>query len=410
MSEADLSPSPIPALGSRMLIVDDEPQVIEGLRFVMRRQRASWEVVFAEDGASALARCEERPFDVVVSDMRMPGMDGAQLLRQIRERHPDTIRILLSAYAEQEALMRAVPVAHQYLAKPCGVRELQGCIDRIRNLRALINGTETRSVLGEIETVPSLPTTFVQLGEAIANPRSNAQAIAKIVERDAGMSAKVLQLVNSAFFGLGHQMSKISDAVTYLGFNLVKSLVLSVGIFEKFSGSPAGFHPEALQARAMLTGLLGSRLVARELDIDSVFMSAILQDIGQLVLASRMPKPFAEALRCSREGRIPLHLAEERVMGTNHAVVGAYLLGIWGLPTTIVEAVAFRHRPVRTPPIKLDVMAALHIADRLIEEVSLPDPADQIEPLDPAYLELLGVGDKLAGWRKSALGLASRVE
>ncbi len=243
---------------SRMLVVDDEQQILDGLKLAMRRQRTEWEVSFATRGEKGLELLASGPpFDVVLCDMRMPGMDGSQFLQQVKELYPDTIRIILSAYAEQASLMRAVGVAHQFLAKPCGIRELQDCIDRIRKLRAQLANPELRRIVGELNSVPSLPSVFLELNAEMADPQSNAVSVSAIIERDAGMSAKLLQLVNSAFFGLGHPISRITEAINYLGFNLVKNLALSVGIFQKFAGASEGFKPEVLQQHALLTGTGG---------------------------------------------------------------------------------------------------------------------------------------------------------
>src|SRR5271154_3420134 len=167
---------------SRMLVVDDEQQILDGLKLAMRRQRTEWEVSFATRGDKALELLAAGPFDVVLCDMRMPGMDGAQFLQQVRELYPDTIRIILSAYAEQASLMRAISVAHQFLAKPCGIRELQDCIDRIRKLRAQLANPELRRIVGEMDTVPSLPSVFLELNAEMQNADASANSVAAIIE------------------------------------------------------------------------------------------------------------------------------------------------------------------------------------------------------------------------------------
>lgn len=104
----------------RVLFVDDEQEVLEGLRNLLRRNRHEWDMVFALGGYEALAELSRGTVDVVVTDMRMPGMDGAQLLAQVKTVSPSTARLVLSGHAEKEAILRALPVAHQFLSKPCG--------------------------------------------------------------------------------------------------------------------------------------------------------------------------------------------------------------------------------------------------------------------------------------------------
>jgi HD-like signal output (HDOD) protein len=385
-----------------MLIVDDEQQILDGLKLAMRRQRSEWEVSFATRADKALEMFAAGPFDVVLCDMRMPGMDGAEFLQHVKDKYPDTIRIILSAYAEQASLIRAVSVAHQFLAKPCGIKELQDCIDRIRKLRAQLANPELRRIVGEMETVPSLPSVFIELNAEMQSAESSANSVSAIIERDAGMSAKLLQLVNSAFFGLGHPISRVAEAINYLGFNLVKNLALSVGIFQKFSGSAEGFKPEVLQQHALLTGILASRMVPRELN-DLTFMSAVLHDLGQLVVASRIPGQFSKALRVAKEKRVPQYLAEREVLGADHAIVAAYIIGIWGLPAPISEAVAYHHDPPHGLDPKLGVLEALYIANRVTHEISDQGTDEEgVETLDMGYVNALGVGAKLDEWRRIA--------
>ncbi len=182
----------------------------------------------------------------------------------------------------------------------------------------------------------------------------------------------------------------------------MKNLALSVGIFQKFSGIAEGFKPEALQQHALLTGLLASKMVTRE-EGDFTFMSAVLHDLGQLVVATRMPAQFSRALRVAREQKIPQYAAEKQVLGADHAMVAAYVLGIWGLPGPIVEAVAYHHEPPHGLEPKLGVMAALYLANRITHEVAEEGSEfEGVEKLDMAYVNALGVAGKLDNWRKIA--------
>ena len=115
---------------TRILFVDDQQQVLDSLRDALRPQRHEWEMLFATSGADALAELERAPCDVVVSDMRMPGMDGAALLGHVEHSHPAAIRIVLSGSTEREVVMRAAAVAHRLLAKPCDVEELVRVVTR----------------------------------------------------------------------------------------------------------------------------------------------------------------------------------------------------------------------------------------------------------------------------------------
>jgi YesN/AraC family two-component response regulator len=113
----------------RVLFVDDDQYILDGLQNLLRKQRSRWDMCFALGGAAALELFAAAPFDVIVSDMRMPGMDGAELLAHVRERYPAARRIVLSGYAEPAAVQRALEVAHQFLSKPCRAPDLIDAID-----------------------------------------------------------------------------------------------------------------------------------------------------------------------------------------------------------------------------------------------------------------------------------------
>src|SRR5271157_5517649 len=239
----------------RVLFVDDEPRFYEGLQRLLRPQRHEWEMAFAPSGHAALALMEASPFDVIVSDMRMPGMDGAALLCRVRELYPQVVRIVLSGHTELSAALQVVPVAHQFLAKPCDAEMLRVAIERACHLKALLSDDSIRRTVTALGDLPSVPRTYEALMQAVGDPDVTLLKVARIIEQDVGISAKVLQLVNSAFFGISHSMTNIQSAVSYLGINTLKSLVLSVEIFRAFKPQRdlKGFSLERLQRHALLT-------------------------------------------------------------------------------------------------------------------------------------------------------------
>jgi DNA-binding NtrC family response regulator len=115
----------------RILFVDDDQDILAGLRNRLRAQRSRWDMVFVQSGYEALEELELASFDVVVSDMRMPLMDGAELLAQVKDRHPDVARIVLSGDAERDAVQRALPIVHQFLTKPCDGNVLRAAIEQV---------------------------------------------------------------------------------------------------------------------------------------------------------------------------------------------------------------------------------------------------------------------------------------
>ncbi len=355
----------------RILFVDDESRILEGLQRMLRPQRHEWEIAFAQGGEAAIALLEATPFDVVVSDMRMPGMDGAALLSHVREHFPQMVRIVLSGHTELSTALRVVPVAHQFLAKPCDAQTLRVAVERACHLKALLSDESIRRTVTALGDLPSLPRTYEALTQALADPDTSLAKVGRIVEQDVGISAKVLQLVNSAFFGVSHSMTNVQSAVSYLGINTLKSLVLSVEIFRAFKprGDLPGFSLEKLQQHAQITAFIAARLPVAKHLADIAMVAGLLHDVGKLIMAWKRSDQFRTMLVNASENNCPLYKVEEKAMGFSHAEIGAYLLGLWGLPYTIVEAVALHHAPGRVPHQSFDAISAVYTANLLAHEL-----------------------------------------
>ncbi|HTV56437.1 MAG TPA: response regulator [Terriglobia bacterium] len=392
----------------RILFVDDEPNVLQGLQRMLRSERREWEMSFAQGGQAALGMLEAGPCDVVVSDMRMPGMDGALLLAHVREQYPEVIRIILSGHADVQAAYRAVPVAHQFLGKPCDPSTLRVAIERACRLKTLLDDPALRKVAGSMHDLPAVPRTYVALTSTLAESDISLDKVAHVVEQDVAMAAQVLHLVNSAFFGLPREVKNIQTAVSYLGADILKNLVLSLGVFRAFETADleAGFSIEEFQTHAYLTAKITEAMPdVKYAEGNTASLAALLHDVGKLILASRMPAQFGQILRMARERKCPAWQVEQELSGVTHAELGAYLLGLWGLPWLIVEAVAHHHAPQRVPTQGLDMLATVHIANFLANECAAQagGGAALIQPdLDPGYIDSLGVADQLPAWRALA--------
>lgn len=390
----------------RILFVDDEPRLLEGLQRMLRSHRAHWDMAFASSGAEALAMVAARPFDVIVTDMRMPGMDGAELLQRVRDVAPNIIRIILSGYFQKEAALRAVPVAHQFLAKPCDPDALREAIERACGLNARLPDEALRHAVCAIGELPALPRTSAALMQALQFPDTPLEEIGRIVEQDVGITAKVLQLVNSAFFGLRLEIATVQKAVRYLGLNTLKQLVLSAEIFRAFcpARSVRGFSLENFEHHSQLAARIAGRMPASKEVGTAAVVAAMLHDVGQLILAARLQEQFELALETSvREAR-PLYLIEQELIGASHAEIGAYLLSLWGMPKPVVDAVCWHHRPLQGEAaiLGLDVLAITHISDALASEYSERGEgfAEQCpNPLDLEYVTALGVAEEIPHWR-----------
>lgn len=370
----------------RIIFVDDEERVLEGLRNQLRKQRRKWAMRFVSSGRACLEELAREPADVVVTDMRMPGMDGAELLRRVKEEHENAVRVVLSGYAELEMTMRAVMVAHQYLIKPCKPDVIERVIEGSCALQDLINNERIKEVVAKIDKLPAVPRAYSMLTERLSDPNATADDVASIIAEDLGMTAKVLQLVNSSFFAAAMPVNDIKFAVVRLGFDIIKNVVLGLGALDRAFGTQDPEEREQMQLHATRVGHLARQLVSSKAHRADAFLAGMLHDVGQLVLSTSLSEQFQEARTLAKDKEIALCLAEETCIGVSHAEVGAYLLGIWGLPHTVVEAVAHHHAPSKVSDSgALDVVGAVHIANAIAtfeRRGSLP-----LGTLDEEYLE-----------------------
>lgn len=384
-----------------VLFVDDEQQVLEGLRDALRPWRREWRMRFADGGGQALAELAEHEFDVVVCDMRMPGMDGASVLRCVQREQPATVRIVLSGYAELDVVARASAVAHRFLAKPCDIDELADVVGRSLRLNELNAEQAVRLAATGTTSLPCVPRLFHQLTAALGEEDTTAADVAQIVAQDVAMTAKVLQLVNSAFFRRRREISRLDEAVHSIGLNALRTLVLSAEALEAFRPSVPidGFSIEGVQRHGELVGRVAAQLLPPGRERDEAFAAGLLHDIGQLVLANRDPAAFSETVgEAVRDGR-PLGEVERERFGVMHSEIGGYLLALWGLPHGIVEAVAFRDAPHEQAR-RFDAVAAVHVADVLVSELEGDHAHGPV--LDAEYLDRLGVLRCVPEWQAIA--------
>jgi HD-like signal output (HDOD) protein/ActR/RegA family two-component response regulator len=396
----------------RVLFVDDELHLLDGLRDALRPWRHHWHMTFAPSGPAALSALEQEPFDAVVTDMRMPGMDGAQLLGEVQRIQPTSVRIVLSGYAERDATARATTVAHRFLSKPCDAGDLVRVVRRSCGVNALVEDQELRRAAAGTGRLPSVPRLYTELTALLADPDATLADAERLVEQDAAMAAKVLQLANSAYFGRAHPVNRVGQAIGYIGLNALKAITLSAGAMAAFPADQhiEGFSIERLQRHSALVARITRRLLDDRRHQEGAVAAGLIHEVGMLVLASCAPDYLADVLaRAAREQR-PTFEVERELRGFTHAEVGAHVLGLWGLPHAIVEAVAYHHDPAAAHDPQLDAVTAVHVANVLADELeAAADPGRTRPPLtlDLEHLERIGVADRLAGWRALAATEAS---
>lgn len=396
--------------------MDDEPNVLEGLRRMLHPMRKEWEMAFTESGQGALDLMAQEPFDVIMSDMRMPDMDGAALLSEVMRRHPQTVRFVLSGQSENETIYRSVGTIHQFLAKPCDAEVLKASVERALALRDFLHNESLEALISRIADLPSLPEVYTKLTTELQSPDASIGTVGKIIGTDVAMTAKILQLANSAFFGIRRHVSSVTQAVSLLGLDTIKSLVLMVGVFSRASAArlPAGFSLDALWRHSMAVGACCQAIskaedAGKEIASDAC-TAGLLHDLGILVLAANHTAAYGQILDLVRSKNLSLTKAEQAAFGCTHAQVGAYLLGIWGLPDSIVEAVAFHHYPSQCRARDFGPLAAVHAANALDHEAHGVNGGGLATALDIEYLGQCGLEDRIGAWREICLSLTTDKE
>ena len=399
----------------RILFVDDDLNVLDGIQRMLYSMRDRWEMEFVTDPVAALQACERNPFDIVVSDLRMPAMDGIELLGVIRDQYPGTARLILSEYSEIEPLTRAASIAYRVLLKPCNPFELTETVERICILQDVFCKPELRRFFGAIGELPTLSNTYITLTRALDQNHTSISAIAKIIEQDVGMSAKMLQVVNSGFFGLSHRATSVEHAVSYLGTDAIKTLALHAETFRMFVPSArisTSFWQKTQWHSQRTAAIAGTLPIARETR-EIALVAALLHDAGTLALASTMPEQFCGVLDEMKNKNCSQAEAEETRLGISHAEIGAYLLGLWGINSVAVEAIAHHHHPSRVSHAGLDCSLAVYLSDLLAHEVDI-HPGDSngkyLSEIDREELEAVGLLDKFpAFWDRAAEALGEMV-
>lgn len=396
---------------TRILFVDDEPNVLSALRRMFHDMRDDWDMAFASDGPAGLAMLAEQPFDVVVADMRMPGMDGAMFLREAQRLCPGAIRIVLSGHTDRDMILQTVRPAHQFLSKPCQPEELKAVIARGLALREVFLDERVKDVVARLDRLPVVPRLYADLLDLLAGEEPSMREVAGLIAQDVGMSTGILKLVNSAFFGLRTHVSSPVHAVNLLGLDVVKALVLGVGLFDRFDKDAfRGFDLEKLWSHSFGTGRLAREIAACEGAARTVeeqcSIAGFLHDVGKLVLAANFPQGYQEVIAACQQGQGTILDMERRFFGASHAEVGAYLLGLWGVEDAVVRAVYLHHEPGRSQQAGFSPLAAVHVGNRLEHELVVINEGYAVNPLDDLFLAASGLSARLPVWREACAAAA----
>ncbi len=351
---------------NRVLFVDDDVAVLRGLRRMLRSDRRNWDMEFAEGATTALGVMGVQSFDVVVADFRMPGMNGGQFLAEVRHRFPDTARLILTERPEPDDFVGVVGLAHQVIEKTCTSDELHDALARAMSLRDRLGSQRIRAEVSEIGMLPTPSPVFSELMAAIDSPSGDARSVANVINHDMGLTAKVLQLVNSSFFAPRSRVTSVEAAVVRLGREVIRTVAMLDEIRKGFN-APRSVREWCVQLSPHGYEVAGlARFLAPPKMKDDAFCAGLLHECGQLAYARCRPELFGAHLDLRIEQRRGLCDLEREAFGATHAQAGGYLLSLWGFPAEVVEAVAL-HDADHAPG---ELARIVQVAHRVIEQTS----------------------------------------
>ncbi|WP_430474056.1 HDOD domain-containing protein [Thalassospira lucentensis] len=395
-----------------ILFVDDDANILSGLRRRLRSARPEWNLYFAASGKDALKLAENQDFDVIVSDIQMPEMDGITLLENLLKTHSDAVRIILTGHTDSASYLRTIGPAHQFLSKPCDNATLIGSIENALGLRQLLKSPELRTLVADAKSLTSPPDTYMRLETAFADPNYSLQSITEIVESDIALTTEILKLTNSSYFAVTQNVSSVSHAVRMLGMETLKALALFIGLYRGFDGPPSqAENLKRLCHRSQQIGVTAALIaeyekLPREI-CHAVPSIGMLSHIGTLILYANRPDEMDAVTKRVEDEDISIHQAETEQFGAGHAEIGAYLLGLWGFAAPIIQAVAYHHRPMDLPHQEMNALTAIYVAQHLTRELADRDAGLDVQSaIDMDYLTKIGKDTHIEEWRNIA-GLMS---
>lgn len=383
----------------RVLFVVDDPASLLAMRHSLASMRSEWDMKFFHTAEEALICMNESSFDVVVTDLSGEGIRGAELLALVQYQFPRVIRVLLASEDEADSVAKSAGVAHRILRRPCESSAIVSTITRIVALENRLNDPDLQYIIGEVGELPRPSQAVLKLNDAVNSDDPSIDEVAEIVGSDINMAAKVLQLVNSAYFGLSHHVIDIHEAVAYLGLDSVRDLLVADAMLREFQNVPtiAQSVVDDLHDHAVAVACAAREIASTRKDAATAYVAALLHDVGLLLIASRMPEKLLELRVQAMHSSLPLREIEVEIFGAHHADLGAHLLDMWGLPTEIVEAVACHHEAPDIESDEIDALHALHIADVMVAQREEGEIASWrcSSEADSEYLEKMGVAERV---------------
>lgn len=386
-----------------VLYVGRAPSVDAVLQKSITERNRLWDAIFANEGRDALQILQHGRFDAVVADSALPDMDGLEFLNQVAAHNPEIRRVVISKIDDPNSVLKYAGITHYCVPGPWSAATIGAALQRAFELRLWLSSEKARELLSQMKRIPSPPELYFKIAKLLRQPDVQIEQIAKVVLADIAITAKLLQLVNSAALGLACKFNTVFEAINYLGIETTRSLILLAHTFSYCDQTRvAGFSLEELWKHSMDVGSLAMSIGRAEKAstqvADELFLAGLLHDTGKLLLAANFPDEYARILKRASDKHIPLWQAELEYLGAHHGEIGGELLATWNFPVEIVEAVALHHHPAKFSGAGFSPLVAVHAANALIHEI-----ADEEAPtIDVAFLESNGFEPRISHWRELA--------
>jgi putative nucleotidyltransferase with HDIG domain len=398
----------------RILFIDDNKENLFAYRRMLHPASPDWYLAFAASGTGALKILKHESFDVIISNIGIRDMDGIQLQEHIRMNYPEVVRIAILDRANQNASLRAFGSAHQFLTQPFTGDDLRYTINHACTLSGFVGDPKLQKLLSRIRKLPTLPNIYLQIFEALNSADPSPEHIGEIISQDMGMTTKILQIVNSAYFGMPREINDPIQATVLLGTETIRDLTLTLHLFAQFDQRKLKrLGLTTLWTHSLMVGTFAKKITREVLSdrgkADEAFIAGLLHDIGKLIFANNLTESYINVRNiCGRKGH-EIYEAELEVFEASHSQVGAYLMGLWGLSPDVVEAAAFHHKPSQFLNGKFTVSTAVHIANAIDYQLHPNRPAWAVSKLDLVYLKRLKIDDQIAHWREMCSATASEI-
>ena len=396
-----------------ILFVDDEPNVLSGLKRMLYPKRSEWNMTFCDGGRQALQELDKTAYDILVTDLFMPGMDGAALLEAVYARHPAVIRLVLSGHSDKQLILKVSRYAHQFLAKPLQSEQMSQAINRMISLRDVITNPDVQQLAASLDRLPALPAVHQRILSELQAPQPSMSRLGELISQDMGLSATMLKLVNSSFFGLRSKVSSPAFAVNLLGLDVIAGLVLSIGLFSTFDAAQfPGYRLDGLWQHSLNTGIVCKALARAEgLDAarqDELYIAGILHDIGKLALLNAAQELYAQTIAVCQRDNTAIWRTETAVLGCTHAELGAYLLSLWGFSESVIPWVNAHHMLRAYPGVDPLLAGIVHAGNALEHELNVTHPGYDRQRWNLDAMESMGLTPRLAVWRDVAAAALSQ--